>query len=130
MGRGVGFVSHTLCGSFVTVVPRIMAVRPTVFGGFIAPGVVGEVPADESSGAVCSPRWLVAPSVPVVVGITTALADLVVIFVVILVLLWWLLLPLLPRLRRVHRQLLLQLVHRHHLLLYLVLLVADGLLGA
>ena len=41
-----------------------------------------------------------------------------------------LLLPLLPQLRRVHSQLMLQLVHRHRLLLDLVLLVADGLLGA
>ena len=67
----------------------------------------------------------VFPYVPVGVGITTVLAALVVIFVVILVLLWGLLLPLLPRLRRVHCQLLLQLVHCHRLLLDLVLLVPS-----
>ena len=49
---------------------------------------------------------------------------------VIMVLLWGLLLPLMPRLRRAHIQLLLHLAHRHRLLLYLGLLVADCFLGA
>ena len=130
VGRGIGFVSRALCGAFVTAVLGVVAVRPTIFGSFIAPDVVREFPEAESAGAVVAPRWLVAPSVPVYVGINTALAALVVIFVVILVLLWGLLLPLLPWLCRVHHQLLLQLVHRHRLLLDLVLLVAGGLLGA
>ena len=47
-----------------------------------------------------------------------------------MVLLWGLLLPLMPRLRRAHIQLLLHLAHRHRLLLYLGLLVADCFLGA
>ena len=110
--------------------PGVVALRPTIFGVFIAPDVVVEVTAAESSGDVAAPRWLVAPSVPVYVGITTTLEDSVVIFVGILVLLWGLLLLLLPRLRHVHCQLLLKLVHHHQLLLDLVLLVADGLLGA
>ena len=49
---------------------------------------------------------------------------------VILVLLWGLLLPMLPRLFRAHRQLLLHLAHHHRLFLNLGLMVADGLLGA
>ena len=130
MGRGVGFVYRALCSSFVAVLPGVVDIRPKIIGCFIAPDVFRDVLAVESDGAVGAPRWLVAPSVPVVVGIATAFAALVVIFVVILVLLWGLLLSLLPWLRRVHLQLLLQLVHRHRLLLDLVLLVADGLLGA
>ena len=63
-------------------------------------------------------------------GIPAALAALVFVSVVILVLLWGFLLPLLPRLCRAHRQLLLHLAHRHCLLLNLGLLVADCLLGA
>ena len=130
MVHGVGFVSRALCSAFIAVVPGFVAVRPTIIGCFIAPDVVRDVLAVESAGDVGAPRWLVAPSVHVVVGITTALAALVVIFVVIMVLLWVLLLPLIPWLRHVHRQLLLKLVHHHRLFLDLVLLVADGLLGA
>ena len=130
MGSGVGFVSHALCGAFVTVVPGVVAMRPTIFGGFIAPGVVREVPVAESAGAVGAPCWLVASSVPVYAGINAALTALVFISGVILVLLWGLLLLLIPWLRCSHSQLLLHLVHRHRLLLDLVLLVADGLLGA
>ena len=130
MGRGVVFVPHALCGAFVAVVTGVVAVRPTILGCFISPDVVREVPVVESAGAVDAPRWLVAPPVPVVVAIITALAAPVVIFVSVLVLLVGLLLPLLPRLPHVHHQLLLQLLHHHHLLLYLVLLVANGLLCA
>ena len=86
MGRGVGFVSHALCGAFVTVVLGVVAVRPTIFGGFIDPDSVRDVPAAESAGAVGAPCWLVASSVPVYAGITAALADLVFISGVILVL--------------------------------------------
>ena len=39
MVSGVGFVSHALCGAFVTVVPGVVDVRPTIFVGFIAPEV-------------------------------------------------------------------------------------------
>ena len=49
MGRVVAFVSRALCGAFITVVPGVVAMRPTIFGVFIAPDVVGEVPADESA---------------------------------------------------------------------------------
>ena len=80
MGSGVGFVSHTLCSSFITVVPDVVAMCPTMFGGFFAPDVVREVPTAESSGAVGAPCWLVASSVPVYAGITAALADLVFIY--------------------------------------------------
>ena len=111
-----------LCGVVVVVIP-------TILGCFIDPDVVRDVLAVESAGAVGAPRCLFATSVPVVVGITTALTALVVVFVVILVLMWGLMLALLPRLRRVHSQLLLQLVHRHCLLLDLVMLVSDGFLG-
>ena len=65
-----------------------MVVSPTILGCFIDPDVVRDVLAVESAGAVGASRWLVAPSIPVVVGIATVLAALVVIFVVILVLLW------------------------------------------
>ena len=61
MGRGVGFVSRALCGAFVALVPGVVAVHPTIFDGFIAPEVVGEVPAAEYAGAVGAPLWLVAP---------------------------------------------------------------------
>ena len=74
--------------------------------------------------------WLVTSPVPVYAGITTARTALVFFSGVIMLLLWGLLLPLLPRLRCAHRQLLLHLVHCHRLLLDLVLLVADGFLGA
>ena len=130
MSIGVGFVSHALCGALVTIVLGVVAVRPKIFGGFIAPDVVREVPAAESAGAVGAPCWLVSSSVPVYAVITAALAALVFVYGVILVLMWGLLLPLLPRLRCAHRQLLFHLVHRHCLLLDLVLLVADCLLGA
>ena len=129
VGRGVGFVSRALCSAFVAVVPGVVAVRPKILGCFIAPDVVGVVPAVESAGAVGAPRWLVSLYIPVFVGITTALAFLFVIFVVILMLLWGLLFPLLPRLSCVHRQLLLQFFYCHRLFLDLVLLVADGFLG-
>ena len=82
MGSGIGFVSHALCGALVTIVPGVVDVRPIIFGGFIAPDVVREVPVAESSGAVGAPCWLV--SSPVFAGITVALADLV----FSLVLLW------------------------------------------
>ena len=129
MGRGVVFVPRALRGAFVAVVAGVVAVRPTILRGFIATDVVGGVLAVELA-AVGSPRWLVTPAVPVVVVVTTALAPPVAIFVVFLVLLGGLLLLLLPRLRRVHRQLLLQLLHRHRLLLHLILLVANYLLHA
>ena len=130
MGSGVGFLSHALCGAFVTVAPGVVAVRPKIFGSFIAPDVVREVPAAEPAGAVGAPCWLVASPVPIYAGIIAALATLVFVSCVILVLLLGLLLPLLPHLRCAQRQLPLHLVHRHCLLLALVLLVADGLLGA
>ena len=47
MISGVGFVSHAMCSALVTIVLGIVAVRPTIFGGFIAPDVVREVPAAE-----------------------------------------------------------------------------------
>ena len=77
MGRVVAFVSRALCGAFITVVPGVMAVRPTIFGGFIAPDVVGEVPASESAGSIGAPCWLVASSVPVYASINAALVALV-----------------------------------------------------
>ena len=49
MGRVVAFVSRALCGAFITVVPGVVVMRPTIFGVFIAPDGVGEVPADESA---------------------------------------------------------------------------------
>ena len=107
-----------------------MAVRPTIFGGFIAPNIAREVPAAESTGAIGAPCCLVASPVPVYAGITVDLASLVFVYGVIMVLLWGLLLLLLPRLRCAHCQFLFHLVHRHHLLLDLVLLFADGFLGA
>ena len=127
MGSGVGFMSHTMCGALVTIVPGVVSVCPTIFCGFIAPDVVREVSAAESAGAIGALCWLV--SSPVFAGITAALAALVFVSVGILVMLWGLLL-LLPRLCRAHRQLLLHLAHRHCLLLDLCLLVADGFLGA
>ena len=131
MGCGVGFVSHTLCGAFITIVSGVVDVGPTIFVGFIAPDVFREVPEAESSGAVGAPCWLFASPVPVYAGITAAIAALVFVSIVILVLLWGLLLlPLLPRLCCAHCQLLLHLVHRHRLLPDLGLLVADSLLGA
>ena len=111
MGSGVCFVSHALCGALVAIVPGVMSVGPTTFFGFVAPYVVREVPAAESTGAVGAPCWLV--SSPVFSGITAAFAALVFVSGVILVLLWRLLLPLLPRLCCAHRQLLLHLAHRH-----------------
>ena len=129
-GQWFWFVSHALYGAFITVVPGVVAVRPTIFGGFIAPDKVREVPAAESAEDVGAPCWLVASYGPVYADITAALAALVLISGVILVLLWGRLLPLLPRLRCAHHQYLLHLVHRHCLFLDLVLLVADGLLGA
>ena len=91
--------------------------------------VVGDVLAVELAD-VGAPRWLVVPAVPVVVVVATDLAAPVAIFVVILVLLGGMLLLLLPWLRRVHRQLLLQLLHRHCLLLYFILLVSNCFLRA
>ena len=76
MGSGVGFVSHTLCSSFITVVPDVVAMCPTMFGGFFAPDVVREVPTAESDRAVGAPCWLVVSSVPVYAVITAALAAL------------------------------------------------------
>ena len=129
MGRGVVFLPRALRGAFASVVAGVVDVRPTILRGFIAPGVVGGVLAVELA-AFGAPRWLVAPAVPVVVVVATALAAPVAIFVVVLLLLGGMLLLLLPRLRRVHRQLLLQLLHRHRLLLYLILLVDNYLLRA
>ena len=60
MGSGVGFVSHSLCGALINVVPGVVAVRPTIFGVFIAPDVVREVPVAEYAGDVGAPYWLVA----------------------------------------------------------------------
>ena len=120
---------RTLRGAFIAIVAVVVAMRPTILRGFIAPDVVGDVLAVELA-AIGAPRWLVAPVVPVVVVVTTALAVPIVIFISFLVLLGGLLLLLLPRFRRVHRQLLLQLLHRHFLLLYLILLVANCLLRA
>ena len=57
MGSGVGFVSHALCSAYATIVPGVVAVRTTLFGGFIAPDVVREVPVAEFSGAVGAPCW-------------------------------------------------------------------------
>ena len=111
MGSDIGFVSHALCGVFVTVMPGVVSVRPTIFGGFIAPDVVREVPADEYAGAVGAPCWLVASPVPIYAGITAALVALVFVSGVIMVHLWGLLLLLMPRLLCAHRQLLLHLVH-------------------
>ena len=96
MGSGVCFVSHALCGAFVTVVPGVMSVGPTIFCGFVAPYVVREFPAAESAGDVGAPCWLV--SSPVFAGITADFAALVFVSGVILVQLWGLLLPLMPRL--------------------------------
>ena len=87
MGSGVGFVSHSLCGAFITFVPGVVAVRPKIFGGFISPEVFRDVPADESAGAVGAPCCLVDSSVPVYAGITAALAALVFISGVIITLL-------------------------------------------
>ena len=112
MGSGVGFVSHALCGVFITIVTGVVAVRPTIFGGFIAPDVVREVPAAESAGAVGAPCWMVASSVPVYAGITAALEALVFISGVIMLLLRGVLLPLLPRLRCAHCQLMLHFFQR------------------
>ena len=129
MGCGVVFLPRAPRGAFVAVVEGVVAVRPTIIKGFIAPGVVGDVLAVELAD-LGAPRWLVAPAVPVVVVFDMALAAPVAIFVVVLVLLGGLLLLLLPRLRRVHRQFLSQLLHRHRLLLYLILLVATCMLRA
>ena len=132
VGCDVVFVPHALHSAFIAVVAGVVAVRPTILRGFIAPDVVGGVLVVELA-AVGDPRWLVAPAVPVVVVVVvvdTALAAPVAIFVVVLVLLGGLLLLLLPRLRRVHRQFLLQLLCRHRLLLYLILLADNCLLHA
>ena len=109
MGRGVFFVPRVLRGAFVAVLTGVVAMHPTIFRCFIAPKVVGDVLVVESAGADGAPHWLVALPVPVVVVIiiTTALEAPVAVFVVFLVLLGGLLLPLLPQLRRVHRQMLL-----------------------
>ena len=130
MGRGVVSVPHALHGAFVAVVAGVVAVHPRILSCFVAPDVVGGVLVVESAGSDGAPRWLVPPPLPVVVVIATALAAPVAIFVVVLVLLGGLLLFLLPRLRRVHCQFLLQLLHRHCLLLYLILRVAKCLLRA
>ena len=101
--------------------------------GFVAPDVVGYVLTVELA-AVDAPCWLVASAVPVVVVVviivSTAPTAPVATFFVVLVLLGGLLLLLLPRLRRVHCQFLLHLLHHHRLLLYLILLVANCLLRA
>ena len=128
MGSGVCFVSHTLRCSLVAIVPFVVSVGPKIFSGFVAPYIVREVPAAESAGAVGAPCWLVSSSV--FADITAAFAALVFVSGVILVLLWGLLLPLLPQLCCAHCQLLLNLAHRHRLLLNLGLLVADCLLGS
>ena len=107
MGCGVVFVPRALRGAFVAVVIVVVVVRPTILRCLIAPDVVGDVLAVEYAGAVGAPHWLVSPPVPVVVVVTTDLVSYVAIFVVVLVLLGGLLLPLLPRLCRVHRQLML-----------------------
>ena len=99
MVGSIGFVSHTLCCAFATIVLGVVAVRPTIFGGLISPDVVREVPVAESAGAVGAPCWLVASSVTVYAGINAALAALVFVSGVILVLLWELLLMLMPQLR-------------------------------
>ena len=128
MGSGVCFVSHTLCGALVAIVPGVVSVGPTIFCGFVAPYVFREVPVAESAGAIGAPCWLV--SSPVFAGITTAFAALSFVSGVILVLLWGLLLPLMSWLCRAHRQFLLHLAHCHCLLLNLDMLVADGFMGA
>ena len=66
------FLPRALCGAFVTVVMGVVAVCPEILRCFIAPDVVGEIPAVESDGDVGS------PNVPVVVVIATALAALVI----------------------------------------------------
>ena len=128
MGSGVCFVYHALRSALVAIVPGVVSVGPTIFSRFVSPYIFREVPESESAGAVGAPCWLV--SSPVFAGITAAFSALVFASCVILVLLWGLLLPLLPRLCRIHRHLLLHLAHRHSLLLNLGLLVADCLLGA
>ena len=121
-------MSHALRGALISIVPGAVSVGPTIFSSFVAPYIFREVSAAEYDGAVGAPCWLV--SSPVFAGITTAFAALVFFSGVILVLLWGLLLPLLPQLCCAHCQLLLNLAHRHRLLLKLGLLVADILLGA
>ena len=91
VGRGVVFVLPTLRSALVAVVAGVVAVRPTILRGFVAPDVVGDVLVVELA-AVGDPRWLVSPAVTVVVVFATALADPVAIFVVVLVLLGGLLL--------------------------------------
>ena len=75
MGSGVCFVSHTLRGALVAIVPGVVSVGPKIFSGFVAPYIVREVPAAESAGAVGAPCWLV--SSPVFSGITAAFSALV-----------------------------------------------------
>ena len=123
------FLPRSLHGTFVSFVAGVVAVRPTILRGFIAPDVVGGVLVVEIA-AVGAPRCLVAPVIPVVVFFTTARAAPVAIFVVVMVLLGGLLLLLLPRFHYVHCQLLLQLLHLHSLLLYLILMVDNCLLRA
>ena len=145
VGRGVVLMPHALHSVFVAVVAGGRVVRPTILWGFVAPDVVGDVLAVELADVgvgvgvdvvaiVSAPRWLVAPAVSVVVVIVivaTAPAAPVAIVVVVLVLLGGLLLLLLmPRLLRVHCQLLSHLLHSLRLLLYLILLVANCLLPA
>ena len=123
---------HALRGAFVAVVAGVVAVRSTILRGFVDPDVVGDFLAVELA-AFGAPRWLVVPAVPIVVVViivATAPAAPVAIFVVVLVLLGRLLLLLMPRLRRFHFQLLLHLLHRHRLLLYMIMLVANRLLRA
>ena len=111
MGSGACFVSHTLRGALVAIVPCVVSVGPTIFSGLFATYIVREVPAAESNGDVGAPCWLV--SSPIFAGITTAFEALIFVSGVILVLLWGLLLPLLPQLHCSHLQLLLHLVHRY-----------------
>ena len=108
MGRGVFFVPCALRGAFVAVLAGVVAVRPTILRGFVAPDIFGDVLAVELSvfgvvvavvDVVASPRWLVTLAVPVVVFViivNTAPAAPVAIIVVSLVLLGRLLLLMLP----------------------------------
>ena len=85
-----------LRGEFAAVVTGVVAVRPTILRGFVAPDVVGDGLAVELAD-VGAPHWVVNPTVTVVVVVATDLAAPVAIFVVVLVLLGGLFLLLLTR---------------------------------
>ena len=146
MGCGVVLITHALRSAFVDVVAGAVAMHPKILRGFVAPDVVGDVLAVELDAfgvgvavvaVIAAPRWLVAPAVPVVVVVVVVIIIFVTapvapvdIVVVVMVLLGGLLLLLLPRLRRVHLQLLFNLLHHHCLMLYLILIVDNRLLCA